>query len=147
VIALDTNIFIYAITDDDTEGRHGAACDLLERIARSRAIVPLQVVGEYLNVCKKRQKVSYTAAMDRADHIMRVYHCLASTPPDYLRAAITAHRYRLQFFDSLIITVARRAGATILLSEDMADGMVVDGLTVVNPFVAANNELLAQWLA
>lgn len=147
MIALDTNILIYAITDDDAQQRHQAACDLLDRIAHLRAIVPLQVVGEFLNVCRKRKRLSYTAAIDRSDHILRVYRCIAATRPDYLRAAITAHRHRIQYFDALIVTVAARAGATVLLSEDMHDGVQIDGLTVLNPFNPANAEAIAELLA
>lgn len=50
------------------------------------------------------------------------------------------------FFDAVIIAVARRAGATLLLSEDMHDGLVIEGLTIVNPFVAGNEGVLADWL-
>lgn len=57
-----------------------------------------------------------------------------------------AARYDLQFFDAVIIAVARRAGATLLLSEDMHDGFVIDGLTIRNPFDAANEILLADLL-
>lgn len=146
MIALDTNILIYAITDDDEKGRHEAACDLLERIAKVRAIVPLQVVGEFLNVCKKREQLSYTAAIERADYIMRMYRCPPSIPADYLRAAIKAHRYRIQYFDALILAVAERVGATMLLSEDMQDGQRIDGLTILNPFNAANATLLDDLL-
>ena len=54
-------------------------------------------------------------------------------------------KFNLQFFDALIIAVARRAGATILLSEDMHDGLEIDGLRIVNPFAAANDALLADY--
>ena len=40
------------------------------------------------------------------------------------------------------LAAARRAGATILLSEDMQDGLEVDGLRVVNPFVAGNDAFI-----
>ena len=147
MIALDTNILIYATTDDDARQRHLAACDLLERIAHLRAIVPLQVVGEFLNVCRKRKQLSYTSAIERADHILRVYRCIATTRPDYLRAAIAAHRFRLQYFDALIVTVALRAGATLLFSEDMQDGFHMEGLTIVDPFNPANADLIEALVA
>ena len=142
MIALDTNILVYAITDDDARQRHVAACDLLDRIAHLRAIVPLQVVGEFLNVCKKRKQISYTAAIERGDKILQIYRCIGTTKPDYLRAAITSHRYRLQYFDALIVIVALRAGATVLFSEDMQDGVQVEGLTIVDPFNPENADLI-----
>jgi predicted nucleic acid-binding protein len=145
LIALDTNILIYAITDDEAEGRHQRACDLLLEIAPSYPILPLPVVGEFLNVCKKRKSASFTSAIERADRIIQNYNCIPAMPSDYLRAGTTSHRYRIQYFDALIITVAARAGATMLLSEDMQDGLEVAGLRIVNPFAAANEALLVDY--
>lgn len=52
-----------------------------------------------------------------------------------LQAAITlADKHQLQFFDALIITVAIEAGATVLLSEDMHDSLLIAGLRILNPF-------------
>lgn len=44
-------------------------------------------------------------------------------------------RYNFSFWDSLIVACALAAGASILYSEDMQDGLVVDSqLQIVNPF-------------
>lgn len=44
-------------------------------------------------------------------------------------------RYALSWFDSLIVAAAIETGCETLLTEDMQDGLVVDGtLTIVNPF-------------
>ncbi len=43
-------------------------------------------------------------------------------------------KYKLSFWDSLILEAARRSGATILYSEDLSNGQQVEGLTIVNPF-------------
>ncbi len=44
-------------------------------------------------------------------------------------------RYNFSFWDSLIVACALAGGASILYSEDMQDGLVVDGqLEILNPF-------------
>ncbi|MCY7350108.1 MAG: hypothetical protein LH606_05515 [Cytophagaceae bacterium] len=44
-------------------------------------------------------------------------------------------RYGYQFYDSLIIATALQVGCTVLYSEDMQDGQVIDlRLTILNPF-------------
>ncbi len=78
--------------------------------------------------------------------MIRNYNCVAAVPSDYLRAGTTSHRHRIQYFDALIITVAARAGAKLLLSEDMQDGLEIGGLRIVNPLVAANESAIADWL-
>ena len=55
---------------------------------------------------------------------------------DALRIAV---RYKLSFYDSLMIAVALANGATILYSEDMQHGMIIDdSLTIINPFLNAD---------
>jgi predicted nucleic acid-binding protein len=39
------------------------------------------------------------------------------------------------FWDSLIVEAALLSGCSQLLSEDMQNGLVVDSLTICNPFV------------
>jgi predicted nucleic acid-binding protein len=145
LIALDTNILAYAVTASDAAGRHEAAIELLQKLASPGAIVPLPVFGEFFNACRKKQLVSPEIAASRVEIWMAVYNCPPPNAEDYLDALHLTYRAKLQYFDALIIAVAIRAGATMLLSEDMHDGLEVDGLRIVNPFVAANETLLADY--
>ena len=81
-------------------------------------------------------------ALVRADEFLTTFTSPHSLTDDLLDAGALSARIQLAYFDALIITIAARAGATLLLSEDMQDGLEVDGLRVVNPFVAAN----AVWI-
>lgn len=145
MIALDTNILVYsaAATDDP---RHLKALDLLDGLGASGAIVPLPVLGEFINACRKKQLAPSELLAARLAVWTEAFDCFPATVDDYRVAAVLADIHKLQYFDALIVTVARRAGATLLLSEDMQDGLVVDGLTIVNPFDAANEAVLADWL-
>jgi predicted nucleic acid-binding protein len=145
VIALDTNILIYAISQEDGQGRTAAALDLLDRLGAVIPILPLQVVGEYLNVARRHPEIDLAEAVSRIQVIMAVHRCVPSTAKDFLMAVEISARHDLQYFDALIITVAARAGATMLLSEDMQDGLKVEGLRIVNPFAASNEALLADY--
>lgn len=42
--------------------------------------------------------------------------------------------HKLQYWDALILSAAASARTSLLLSEDMQDGFVWRGVTVVNPF-------------
>jgi predicted nucleic acid-binding protein len=145
LIALDTNILAYAVTGSDPDGRHEAALSLLEKLASPGAIVPLPVFGEFFNACLKKKLAAAGLARSRVEMWLSVFDCPAPLADDYVTASILVEHFKLQFFDALILTVARRARATILLSEDMHDGLEVEGIKVVNPFVAANDALLADY--
>jgi predicted nucleic acid-binding protein len=145
LIALDTNILVYsaAATDDP---RHLKALDLLDKLGATGAILPLPVIGEFINACRKKQLAPSELLAARLAVWTEAFDCFPATVDDYRVAAILADIHKLQYFDALIVTVARRAGAAILLSEDMQDGLEVDGLTIVNPFVVVNDAVLAERL-
>jgi predicted nucleic acid-binding protein len=145
LIAFDTNILIYASEKEELKGRNLIALNLLEKVASQNAIISMQVVGEYINACRRKRITSLQQACERAILWMDIYIIPATSPSDYIEAAEICEAHKLQYFDALILTVARRAGATMLLSEDMHDGLDVDGLKIINPFAAANDALLADY--
>ena len=142
MIALDTNILIYAVGGSDPKQRDEIAKALIRRLPPVGAIVPVQVIAEFLNACRRKKILSMAKALVRADEFLMAFTSPCSLTDDLLDAGALSARIQLAYFDALIITVAARAGATLLLSEDMQDGLEVDGLRVVNPFVAAN----AVWI-
>lgn len=145
MIALDTNILAYAISEDDPLGRHKAALSLLAHVAPTGAIVPLPVFGEFFNACRKKKLTTADVIISRVELWMSVFECPPAASDDYLMASVIAERFKLQYFDALIVAVVKRAGATMLLSEDMHDGLEIEGLKIVNPFAAANETLLADY--
>lgn len=146
MIALDTNIIVYATSATDPNGRHVAARSLIRRLTPVGAILPVQVIGEFLNTCNRKKVVSLASALKRAEEFLVSFDCPVTAPDDVLEAAGLMASRKLAYFDALIITVAARAGATMLLSEDMQDGFKVGGLTIINPFVASNETMIADYL-
>ena len=145
MIAFDTNILIYAelpVTDDP---RHQQAARLLAMAALNGAVLPLQVLGEFLHVCRRKSILDPNMASQKIDAYAEVFQIPHTMLDDMTVTTALLSKFNLQFFDALIIAVARRAGATILLSEDMHDGLEIDGLRIVNPFAAANDALLADY--
>ncbi len=47
----------------------------------------------------------------------------------------TGARHKLSHWDALIVEAASRAGASQLLTEALATGSTLNGVTIVNPFV------------
>lgn len=146
MIALDTNILIYAEQRDDPSGKGDRAADLVLRLTDVDAIIPIQVLAEFFNVCARKLKLTSAKAQEAVDLYHRVFQCPVTLHVDLMDASLLAERYRLAYFDALICTISRRAGATTLLSEDMADRMEIDGLRIVNPFNPENKVLLAHLL-
>ena len=147
MIAFDSNILVYAHQVGDGNRRHERALELVANAAIAGAIIPIQVLGEFLNVCRKKLGVAPQVAVDQVRDYRAAFNCPATAVNDLADAAFLADRFKLQFFDALIASIAERSGATMLLSEDMHDGLQIESLRVLNPFNPANQAEIATLLA
>jgi predicted nucleic acid-binding protein len=143
---LDTNIIIYAFDRGDL-AKHSIARRILEASIENERPTLRQILGEVLNAAHKKRHLSLPAAREAVALLEGFVPVLPTDSTITLRASEMAERYQLQYFDAVICTVARRVGASILLSEDMQDGLRLGAMTIVNPFNPANADLLDGILA
>jgi len=127
---LDTNVLVYAFTQDE---RAGTA----EALLAQGCDVSVQVLNEFANVAMRKLGFDWTQlgeALAAVRSLCANVHLIdVETHEEAMRLA---ERHRLSVFDALIVASALRAGCARLYSEDMQDGLLVDGsLTIVNPFV------------
>lgn len=147
MIAVDANILIYAEDETERFAKGQTAGSILTRLGLGPGgVVPVQVLGEYGNVCRRKALASAAMIRDRVLDYAIAFDTPQTTPDDILDAAALADRYLLQFFDALIVTVAARAGATILLSEDLHDGLKIADLEILNPFNPGNESAIEALL-
>ncbi len=139
-VAIDSNVLIYAEFEPQTPKGLRAA-DVILRALRD-GVIPVQALGEFLRFTQRRAPVSFDAVAAQ----IALYRTLALTPATndivFAAAVDLARSHRLQFWDAVICAAAMDAGAKALLTEDMQDGRVIDGLRLVNPFAAANDALV-----
>jgi predicted nucleic acid-binding protein len=132
---VDTNIVVYAY--DQTAGqKHEAALRLMERLWDSGdGAVSSQVLQEfYVTVTSK---IPRPLSGKRARQIIAdlgTWTVATVEVPDILQASEISDRYRLNFWDSLILAAAEKEGAEIVWSEDFNDGQKYGSVVVRNPF-------------
>jgi predicted nucleic acid-binding protein len=143
-VALDSNILIYAELEPESEkGRRSAA--LILRAARD-GVIPAQVLGEYLRFVQRRAPAAFEEAIRQTS----LYRAAFLTPPttDAIidKASALARAHRMQLWDGVVCAASIDAGAKVMLTEDMQDGRMIDGLRLINPFAAANDEAVEALL-
>jgi predicted nucleic acid-binding protein len=143
-VALDSNILIYAELEPESEkGRRSA--DLILRTARD-AVIPAQVLGEFLRFIQRRVPTAFEDAIRQAS----IYRAAFLTPPttDAIinKASELARAHRMQLWDCVVCAASAQAGAKALLTEDMQDGRIIEGLRLINPFNATNAEVIEALL-
>lgn len=143
---LDSNIIIHAIQRDDPT-KATIAKDLLDHFVKAGGSTPRQVLGEILNVGHKRGRPMLDIARTAVRLMEGSLAVIDVDGPALWSASELAQRYKLQFFDAVICTVAKASGASILFSEDMHDGLRVGSLTIANPYSPGNADLVSDALA
>jgi predicted nucleic acid-binding protein len=134
---LDTNIFIYSIDRRDRVKEQKAAELIRDSLSSLKGVVSFQVVQEFFNVASKRlvASMSIEAAQLYLERVFLPLLRVHSSAALYGEALAFQGRYRLSWYDSLIICSALHAECTILYSEDLQHNQKFGKLRIVNPFL------------
>jgi predicted nucleic acid-binding protein len=139
-VALESNLLIYAELEPESEkGTRSAA--LILRAARD-GVIPAQVLGEYLRFVQRRAPAAFEDAIRQAS----IYQAAFLTPPTtdaaINKASALARAHGMQLWDCVVCAASLDGRAKVLMTEDMQDGRMIDGLRLINPFAAANAEAI-----
>lgn len=131
---LDTNILLHC--DDAADPVKQAKCIELvteHRIQRT-GVISLQILQEYfVNATRKLGLAADLARLKVETHAR--FHLVEPDLSDVL-AAVDLHRlHGFSYWDSLVIRCASKSGCRVLLTEDLQNGQVIDGVRIVNPFL------------
>lgn len=132
---VDTNILVYAY--DQTAGqKHETAFRLMEKLWNSgEGVVSTQVLQEFYVALTS--KIPNPLPARRAREIITdfgTWTVATLEVPDILKASEISERYRLNFWDGLILAAAQKEDAENVWSEDFNSGQNYGGVIVRNPF-------------
>lgn len=131
---VDTNILMYA-HDTSAGPKHERARAVVEELWRDRSgVVSTQVLQE-LSV-NLRRKAGRPIDLKTVREIITDYlawDVYVNTGESILEALELEKRYRISFWDALIIQAAEASGAAVLYSEDLSKGQKYGAVRVVNP--------------
>ncbi|AAN50472.1 PIN domain-containing protein [Leptospira interrogans] len=135
-VFLDTNLFIYNF-DTENKTKHEKSKEIvLTALAENNYVISYQVIQEFSNVALKKFQIPLKPK-DLAIYLKRVMFPLCNvyyTNENILNAIEIRNRYKLSFYDSVLIGSAIEANCKTLLSEDLQDGLQIKGLQITNPF-------------
>ena len=123
---LDINVLDYLLDSGRQE-------KTARRLASDQPHISVQVLNEFIAVCKKCGKDRETA-YQLADAIANASTVHEITLSTYRLAQALATRYQLSHWGGLIVAAATLAQCETLYSEDMQHGQVIGTVKVVNPF-------------
>jgi predicted nucleic acid-binding protein len=134
-VFVDSNVLIYS-QDATDSGKRIQALDWLERLWQTRTgRISFQVLREvYVNVTRK---VPAPLPIPRAQALVRLFLAWNPRPEDAELFDVSWEieaRFKLTWWDSMIVAAAQLSECRFLLTEDLQEGMSLNELTVINPF-------------
>jgi len=137
-IFIDSNIWIYAFLESEKErAKQQHILSLLENIPSvSTVFVSVQVINEFHWILSRKYGIDDVTIKAK---VTKGIAAVANIAPLDFKVYQDAYRirgkYNVSFWDSLIVASALNNGCTILYSEDMQHGLMIDSkLKVINPF-------------
>ena len=126
----DTNVIIYAYSASDPKA------------FRSRLLmadggkISVQTLNEFANVARRKLRWEWPRIEDALAELHEVFDAVLAIDINiHSRGIELVKRYGFSIYDAMIVSAALMAGCDRLYSEDMHDGLVVNGrLTIENPF-------------
>jgi predicted nucleic acid-binding protein len=134
-LTLDTNILVYSI-DHQAGCRHALAVEIIEQAAYCDCWITLQAVSEFYAAVTRKGKMPPAAAAAQATDWLDLFPCIAASAGAVTTSLVTAAAGRASYWDSLLVATAAEAGCKAILTEDLANGTVLHGVDIINPFAA-----------
>lgn len=127
---LDTNVLLYLVGSDPEKA------DRAETLVSGGGVISVQVLNELANVARRKMRLGWSEVHTLLDALRDLLDVRPITVEIHEAGLALAERHRLSVYDAMIVASALGADCDTLWSEDMQDGLLVDGrLRIVNPFV------------
>lgn len=128
---LDSNILIYLLSSDVEKA------DRAEIVLSERSVISVQVLNEFAAVARGKYRLDWNLIGRQLDAFRARFRVEPLTVSVQAHAVGLARRYGFRIYDANIVAAALAAGCSTLYSEDMQDGMRIEGLTIRNPSAQA----------
>ena len=132
---LDTNVLVYAYDSHDPQKQQIAQSLLTESIEQENGVLSVQVLGEFFTVVTRH--IKHPMSADEAQQVITAMSMLPVQEIDLslvVRAIDTHRRYKISYWDALIVSAAERSNCVKIVTEDLNDDQTYHGITAFNPF-------------
>jgi predicted nucleic acid-binding protein len=130
---LDTNVVAYAADDASPEKKAAARRLIAEFSPLEPPCISTQVLQEFYAAATKKLGIAPRMALGIVKSL-RTWNIVNMDADDVETAIEASLRWQVSIWDALILTAAKKAGCSVVYSEDLSDGQKYASVRVINPF-------------
>ena len=133
----DTNILVYAFDRSESPKMRHARALIGETAQHHLPVISYQVWQEFAAAAIRKFRVRADAidVMEAFEGFTGSMQMVHSSESMFASSIRLWNRYSLSWYDALIVAAALESDCGILYTEDMQDGLEIDGMRIVNPFL------------
>src|SRR5579862_7234025 len=127
---LDTNVFVYDVDAGAPRAKRKIARELVrDAVEQRRSVISYQVIQEFLSVTTRKfaTTISIPDAQEYVNTVFRPLLAVHSSVELFHEALDIGARYRLSWYDSLVVAAACEAKCSVLYTEDLNHGTKLNG--------------------
>ncbi|MCX7325584.1 MAG: PIN domain-containing protein [Hyphomicrobiales bacterium] len=143
-VFIDTNVLIYARNATDRTKQAHARHWLQSISTDANGLLNRQVLNELTRwVLSREHSRPLTDIKDEID-ALSIWGARPVSQIDVDFAWLIRARFGFQWYDTLLLAAALHADCRFFLTEDMTDGLQIDGMTLINPFRHRPEDILSR---
>jgi predicted nucleic acid-binding protein len=144
-VFVDTNVLVYQLDQREPDKQAQARGWLDHLWDTQTGRTSFQVLQEfYVTVTRKLEPGLDPEAARKIVRALWAWRPVSVDERIFMAAWSIQDRFRLSWWDALIVSAARSAECPYLLTEDLQHGQDLDGVRVVSPFRISPEEWLAR---
>lgn len=131
-VFVDSNVWLYALLKGQSEHKQHIAQHIIQS---KNIIISVQIINEVCYQLYRNKTFSEEELKKLITGFYKKYQVIGLEQEILVGAADLRKNHKFSFWDSLIVACALKANCSILYSEDMQHGFMINQLEIINPFL------------
>jgi predicted nucleic acid-binding protein len=133
-IFIDTNIFVYTVDKFDKRKQEIARKLVKEAVLNDTAVISTQVLQEFYNACTVKLHMKPLKVKGYIHNYIENIEVVQNGSTIIERGIDISIISHISFGDALLIAAAESSNCVELITEDLNDGQIINGVKIRNPF-------------
>jgi predicted nucleic acid-binding protein len=131
---IDTNIFIYVLDKYDKNKQKIARKTIKTAVKNESAVISTQILQEFYNICTTKLHLDPLKAKEYVHNYSDNLEVVQNSSEIIERGIDISIISQISFWDALIIAAAEYSKCLEIITEDLNDGQIINGIRIRNPF-------------
>jgi predicted nucleic acid-binding protein len=133
-IFIDTNIFVYTIDKHNREKQKIARETVKSIVENEIAVISTQVLQEFYTICTRKLHIAPLTVKGYVHTYNENLEVVQNSSEIIERGIDISILSQISFWDALLIAAAEYSKSAEILTEDLNEGQIINGITIKNPF-------------